>query len=104
MDILEAVIADHLRPLVSGGITMYPAHALGSIFDWAASQGRTIEWIEGVLYNPTTDKGQLSLSYMCEETADYAAFRETCLRLATAIQVEAAEIGMTGFFEIGISN
>jgi hypothetical protein len=101
--ILDEVVADGLAPVQAGGITLYPAAALPSIFAWADEVGRTIEWLEGAFYNPVEGAGQLSLSYICERGADGRAFVEQCLRLATAIQCEAAELAMGGYFEIGVS-
>lgn len=90
-------------PVRSGGITLYPANELNVIFDWAERNGRSLEWIEGVFYDPKKDRGQLSLSYICECGPDYAAFKAQCLRFAPEIEAEAATIGLDAYFEIGIS-
>ena len=87
-----------------GGITFYPAASIERIFDWADSQGRTLEWMEGVFYCPETDEGQLSVSYMCERGDEsYTDFRATCVRLALEIETEAAAKCMGAYFELGIS-
>jgi hypothetical protein len=102
--ILKAEVAENLKPLRAGGITLYPASALGRIFEWADREGRTVEWVEGVFHNPDPPLGQLSLGYICERRgADYAEFRETCLGLVDPIEAEGIELGMGAYFEIGIS-
>ncbi|MBW7945626.1 MAG: hypothetical protein H3C60_04110 [Sphingomonadaceae bacterium] len=101
--ILDEAIAIDLAPIRAGSIILYPASALEDVFDWADQAGRTLEWLEGAFYDLTTGKGQLSLSYMCERGNNYSAFKEKSLDLAAEIQVEAAEIGMNAYFEIGIS-
>ena len=102
---LKGVIAENLHPQVKGGVTMYPADDLARIFDWADENGRSLEWIEGVFYNPRTHEGQLSHGYICQRhTGEYGAFRTSCLRLAEEIIAEAGRLGMGGYFEIGISD
>ncbi len=87
-----------------GGITFYPAASIERIFNWADTQGRTLEWMEGVFYRPDTDEGQLSLSYMRERgDENYTDFRAACVRLALEIETEAAAKGMGAYFELGIS-
>jgi hypothetical protein len=101
--ILEEVIAENLKPVRSGGITMYPAEALERIFGWAEGASRELEWVEGVFYSPATDQGQLSLSYMCERRdEEYTSFRATCLSLVPEIEAEAASNGMGAYFEVGV--
>lgn len=103
--ILEEAIAEDLKPLRSGGITLYPAAALEQVFNWAQTAHRQLEWVEGVFYRPETDEGQLSLSYMCElRDAEYESFRATCLGLVPDIQAEAASKHMGAYFEIGVAD
>jgi len=102
VDILDAEIADDLKPIFTGGITLYPASQLGRIFDWAEHCGRKIEGMDGIFYNPQTDQGQLSLDFLFEwrEGADYELFKEACTRAASDIEEAAKERGMCGYFEI----
>lgn len=103
--ILKADIANDIVPLRKRGITIYQARALERIFKWVAAQGGAVEWIEGVFYNPETDEGQLSLSYMCQRGgSEPDRFRSLCLDLAADMEAEASIIGKTAYFEIGISN
>jgi len=103
MMILQEAIGD-LKPARKAGVTLYPASALASIFDWAAKRGRTLEWVEGVFYRPDTDEGQLSVAYIRRRgTTDTTAFRQTCLRLGEQLEAEAASLEMHGYFEIGVS-
>lgn len=101
--VLEEEIEGGPSPLRSGGITLYPALALEKIFSWADKEGRRLEWLEGAFFDPTTDTGRLSLSYMCECDGDYGVFKERCLSLAAEIKQEASSIRMGGYFEIGVS-
>lgn len=101
--ILEERIGDGLNPLRTGGITLYPANALGTIFEWAESKRRSLEWIEGAFYDVKQGRGQLSLSYICECGPDYAAFKMQCLSLVPEIEAEAETIGLDAYFEIGIT-
>lgn len=101
--ILEEQVGDRLLPLRIGGITLYPAEELGTIFNWAQRAGRTLEWIEGAFYDPEGDQGQHSLNYMCERGPDYEAFKARCLSFVPEIEAEAAAIGMGAYFEIGIT-
>jgi len=103
--ILDAEISNELKPEKNGGVTMYPAFSLVQIFSWADKAGRTIEWVEGVFYAPTSQTGQLALDYVAERRdGDYEQFRQTCVRLASEIQAAAASREMGGYFEIGISD
>jgi hypothetical protein len=101
--ILKEVI-DDLKPLRKGGVTFYPAASLERIFDWAQTSARELQWVEGVFYDPDSDDGELSLSYICERReAEYEGFRLTCVRLAREMEAEAAAKGLGAYFEIGIS-
>ena len=102
---LRGTVAANIRPQVASGAALYPAADLERIFDWADTEGRTLEWVEGIFYNPSTNEGQLSGAYICERRgADYAAFRRTCLGLVAKIEAEASTLGMEPFFEIGVSD
>ncbi|AHE53993.1 hypothetical protein NX02_11410 [Sphingomonas sanxanigenens DSM 19645 = NX02] len=90
-------------PVRCGGITLYPANELNVIFDWAERNSRSLEWVEGAFFDPKEDRGQLSVSYICECGSDYAAFKAQCLSLVPEIEAEAATIGLAAYFEIGIS-
>ena len=105
VDILDAEIADDLKPIVSGGITLYPASQLWRIFDWAQNSGRKIEAVEGMFYNPHTRQGQLSLDFILEwkEGADYGLFRAACTQAASDIAEAAKERDVSGYFEIIVS-
>src|SRR5438445_4234749 len=97
-DILDIVIAEDLKPITRGGITMYPAADLDRIFNWAESQNRKIEWLEGVFFNPEKDEGQLSLEFIIErdDGSNYEQFRATCERMASEVQISPKSPGMNG--------
>ncbi len=101
--ILDERLDAGLMPAHSGGITLYPANDLKVIFDWAEPNSRALEWIEGAFYDSKRDRGQLSLSYICECGPDYDAFKAECLSMVPEIEAEAATIGLGAYFEIGIS-
>jgi hypothetical protein len=102
--ILKENIDEDLKPLRKGGVTFYPAGEVGRIFDWAHANGRTVEWVEGLFYRPTTEEGQLSVAYTRQrEGADQTTFRQVCLELAKALEIDASANGMRGYFEIGVS-
>ena len=56
MTVLKEVIADDLEPTSKGGIIFYPASELHRIFEWAQDAGRTLEWVEGIFYQPGNDE------------------------------------------------
>lgn len=102
--ILKETVDERITPIRKGGVTFFPAEALAEIFDWAASKGTPVEWIEGVFYRPETDEGQLSVAYILQRAgAEDSIFRQRCLDLAALMKTEAAGNGYQAFFEIGVT-